>query len=417
MNSEMQTCKMDGSGAASQPLLRSAFSGLTTLSLKQKGVILAPMADEARDEVQKFLRAIGANRYRISVLRFPDPTSENNEKKTSVKVDAANKLRGKAFIFGKAAGREWHTPEQVLVAMPELLRLDARGENIYLTPISEDVHHILIDDINMEKLARMVKAGFQPSFVLQSSSTSWQALLNVNKLGIDAEQERIASNALMVLLNKTLEFGDPKITGGVHPFRLPRTHNWKPERRLPDGSRFAVRLLSAEARKCPKSFALLQQIQSELLVSKSARAEHPTASRTCACDARDRAVSAPLDGVAEIASSDAVRRASGAYVAHRRDILSRHIGDVDESRVDFMIAVRLRTTGHSKAAIRDAMRDVGLADRAASSMHSNWSAYCQRTANAAWGPRGDYEVNHLAVRWQGTWARLERRGLSRGGLS
>lgn len=422
MNLAVQISK-EGAALAPQPARRRNVAGLATLGVERKNAILAHLVAAARADVVRYLDAVRADLYRITVLRFPEPPPPppegvgEAEEEAHVQAEAGDN-KTKSFIFGRSHGHELHTAAQVLASLPQLLRLDASGENIYLTPISDAVHHILVDDIDIAKLGRMVAAGFQPCFVLQSSSTSWQALLNVKKLGVGVEHERdrLASNALMIRLNRTLEFGDPEITGGVHPHRLPCTHNWKPDRRLLDGSRYVVRLLKAEARQCPKSLELLQQIDSEFLAVKLSSGERCRAPRGGANNSQGPAASGTLDGAAEVVSSEAVQRAASAYAAHRHDILSRHSGDIDESRADFMIAVRLRVTGHSRAAIRDAIREVGLDDRAASSMHSNWPAYCQRTANSAWGPQGDSGVNHLAARWQAVWERLERKGRPRGGL-
>lgn len=46
--------------------------------------------------------------------------------------------------------------------MPEMLRFQQRGENIYYTPLSEARHHILIDDMTRESLEKLYEDGFRP---------------------------------------------------------------------------------------------------------------------------------------------------------------------------------------------------------------------------------------------------------------
>ena len=355
--------------------------------------------------LSSYLDAVVADGYRITVINLPQ----------------APDGKAKSFIFGRAAGRELHTSGQVLAAQQELARLDSRGENIYLTPVSSFVHHMLVDDLDIVKLGRLVSSGFKPCVVLQSSQGSLQCLLNVPKLGTELDRE--AANALMVRLNKTLGFGDPKIAGSVHPHRMPDTHNWKPSRRLEDGSRPVVQLLKFEARQCERSGELLAQIASEMEAGRAAkRVRQPAASVAASAAGRGGDDGKPgdlegLEGAEEVAEEGAAQRAAASYCAHRLDILSRHVGDVDESRTDFMVCVRLRATGHPRAAIRDALISAALAARSAQSTHSNWLAYCQRTANSAWGPSGDADIQKLAARWLASWQRLEAQGVKRGGLS
>ena len=357
------------------------------------------------EALKSYLDAVKADSYRITVINLPQVPDE----------------KAKTFIFGRAAGRELHTSVQVLAAQQELERLDSRGENIYLTPVSALVHHMLVDDLDLRKLARLVGAGFKPCVVLQSSPGSLQCLLNVQKLG--TELDRVAANALMIHLNKTLEFGDENIAGAVHPHRMPDTHNWKPGRILEDGRRPVVQLLKSMPRQCEKSFELLAEIAAEMEVGWAAkRARRPAASVAASAAGRGGDDGKPgdlegLEGAEEVAEEGAAQRAAASYCAHRLDILSRHVGDVDESRTDFMVCVRLRATGHPRAAIRDALISAALAARSAAGTHSNWQAYCQRTANSAWGPAGDADIQKLAARWLAAWHRLEARGVRRGGLS
>ena len=60
----------------------------------------------------------------------------------------------KTFILDKEGGvTRGFTPEELVLRIPEMLRLQRREENIYYTPLSEEKHHVLIDDMTAEALA------------------------------------------------------------------------------------------------------------------------------------------------------------------------------------------------------------------------------------------------------------------------
>jgi hypothetical protein len=78
-----------------------------------------------------------------------------------------------------------------------------------------------------------------------------------------------------------------------------------------------------------------------------------------------------------------------SYRSHKRDILNR-IEVPNPSRLDRMIAVRMRVTGHDQKTIAVALRDNANEGRAAE--NRNWSNYADRTAEAVFDPRGDRET-------------------------
>ena len=63
--------------------------------------------------------------------------------------------------------------------MRELLRLHARGENLYYTPRSEQMHHVLVDDLTDASLRRLLSDGYRPAVILESSPGKLQAILNM----------------------------------------------------------------------------------------------------------------------------------------------------------------------------------------------------------------------------------------------
>jgi hypothetical protein len=98
-----------------------------------------------------------------------------------------------------------------------------------------------------------------------------------------------------------------------------------------------------------------------------------------------------------------------AYCSHKQDILNR-IEVLNPSRLDWMIAVRLRVTGHDQQAIAAAL--LVQAEKGRTKEERNWSNYAERTAKAVFGPRGDREgaVNQPRAN---AWAQVEGRDLGR----
>lgn len=115
---------------------------------------------------------------------------------------------------------------------------------------------------------------------------------------------------------------------------------------------------------------------------------------------RTEAPAAPL--------SQSHERSAKAYARHYRDVVQRQAGKVtDLSRVDAMIAVRMRATGHTQQQVESALR------LCAPMMHPktetrDWSNYAQRTAAYAFGAAGQRQGEELKKYWD-QWQRLEAR--------
>ena len=155
-----------------------------------------PVPDRGREsmrEMENFRRyaaAVGADRYRVTCIAM----ETNGNKKT--------------FILDKEGGvTRGFTPEELVLRIPEMLRLQRRGENIYYTPLSEEKHHVFIDDMTAESLVRLQRDGYRPAVILESSPGNFQCLLTIAKLG--SRFDRDVGNRLTERLNK--EYGDKKI--------------------------------------------------------------------------------------------------------------------------------------------------------------------------------------------------------------
>lgn len=332
----------------------------------------AKAREEARQAPQltqfkQYHEAVGADRYRVTAIRL----RENGTKS--------------AFVLDKRGGTSVGlTTREIAWRMGEMQRLEQRGENLYYTPLSAKRHHILIDDLSTNKVQRLLADGYKPAVVIESSPGNYQAVLNLPKLGLPDEQD--VANRLCRVLNQ--RYGDPNLSGAIHPHRAPGFTNRKPERQRADGSFPEVRLAYSEARECPKALTDAAVIARELdQMAQAAKAHAPSPAYAAAPGG------SPM---AEL------------YAAHRQDILARQAGGhVDLSRVDAMVAVRLRLTGHDQAEIAATLETCAPAVRQTAEGR-NWHDYAQRTARFAFGPDGSRTAARLE-RYRDQFLRLEGR--------
>ena len=319
-------------------------------------------------EFDRYAAAIGAERYRVTCIRM----AEDGSKKT--------------FILDKKDGvTKGFLPNEIRQRMPEMLRIQNRGENIYFTPLSEQKHHILLDDMTETKLAMFLQDGFTPAVVLESSPGNFQCLITIPKLGSPYDKD--VGNRLTERLNK--QYGDPKLSGCIHPHRAPGFENRKAKHKQEDGAYPQVRLLRAEKAECPHALEL-----SKLIAQEYAQAQQERAKRQRTLPSQS--VTPPGSGAA-------------AYYAHFANI-QRHLSIEDYSRVDAMIALRMRATGHSRQAVAEVIRQCAP-DIREKKEGRNWQRYAERTADYAFGIAGDVDMGKNERLWE-HWKRIEGNGVS-----
>lgn len=311
---------------------------------------------------RKYADAVNAERYRV----------------TCIKMEADGSR--KAFILDKKSGMSrGFSSDELEVYMPEMLRIQKRGENIYYTPLSDDRHHILIDDMTRDSLQRLQEDGFRPAVVLESSPGNYQCLLTIPKLGTEFDGD--VGNRITERLNR--EYGDKKLCGCIHPHRAPGFENHKPKHRRKDGSFPQVKLLFAERRECAKTLALTRRIDREYAEAAKKRLAERRAFQMPNFRPGDPAV---------------------AYYAHFENI-RKHLTIEDYSRVDAMIALRMRANGHSRESVETAIRACAPTIRETPTGR-NWQRYAERTAAYAFGPAGDRDLERNE-RYRELWRRIE----------
>jgi len=316
-------------------------------------------------DFRNYAAAVNADRYRVTCIKMDEDGGK------------------KAFILDKKGGMSrGFTPEELEAHIPEMLRFQKRGENIYYTPLSDDRHHILIDDMSRDSLKRLQEDGFRPAVVLESSPGNYQCLLTIPKLGTDFDRD--VGNRITERLNR--EYGDKKLCGCIHPHRAPGFENRKPKHRREDGSYPQVRLLFAERRECGKALTLARRIDREYAeAAEKRKAERRT------LQMQNFLPGEPVS----------------AYYTHLENI-RRHLTIEDYSRVDAMIALRMRANGHSRESVEETIRVCAPTIRD-SPTGRNWQRYAERTVNYAFGPAGDRDLERNA-RYRELWEKIEYSG-------
>lgn len=187
--------------------------------------------------VKEQLQALSAPHYRITVM-----LDQGEDRKA---INIGKSLRGKDLL----------TAQDVIGLIPDLTKFNARGGNVFLTPIDEAAQHILVDDLKGPKYAEFMGKGYAPALVLESSPGNVQAVIKVpTKEGAKADRNEAFKD-----LNRA--YGDEKITGLVHPFRLAGFENRKAKHQDEDGKFPFVRLVEAVNRFCGKAIGLVREYQ------------------------------------------------------------------------------------------------------------------------------------------------------------
>ncbi len=189
-------------------------------------------------------------------------------------------------------------------------------------------------------------------------------------------------NRITERLNR--EYGDKKLCGCIHPHRAPGFENRKPKHRREDGSYPQVKLLFAERRECSKALALARRIDHEYAEAAEKRKAERQAFH-----------------VSDFRPGDPAR----AYYAYL-DNIRRHLTIEDYSRVDAMIALRLRSNSHSWESVEETIRACAPTIRE-NQTGRNWQRYAERTVDYAFGIAGDRDLMRNE-RYRELWRRIER---------
>lgn len=278
-----------------------------------------------------------------------------------------------SFSVGKDRGpdgtEKTYDAAEVRALIPYLSAHNARGRDIYLTPMDPDHHYMVVDDMTPRALDDFLAAGYAPALVQESSAGNRQAVLKVRKEPDRDEQK--AANAVVVDLN--MRFGDPKFSGVIHPFRMAGFSNKKPGR-----DNAFTRILKAAGGICARTMAHLDEIRQRL-----------AGERTPAPGLRPRPGESRPRPTPQAAPSNAADAAFDRARGLSEGLAARMGWTRDESRLDHRAAQMMAAEGWKADQIAAAIlsRSPNVVDR-----HRDPLGYATRTAeNAAMNTRADHQ--------------------------
>lgn len=140
--------------------------------------------------------------------------------------------------------------------IPFLMAKNMNDFDIYITPIDKKYHYILVDDTDNTGVSELKKHGFIPNLVQETSHKNLQAVFKIPKL--DRSDEQSIANSLMLRINR--KFGDPKISGASHAFRMAGFSNRKPKR----NGEFVIIVESNEYESDSRMSRVMQQMRNDV---------------------------------------------------------------------------------------------------------------------------------------------------------
>ena len=300
--------------------------------------------------------ALGAPTYRVSL------------------IGRTGEAEGKRINLGKprdeSQPERFYDADEVEALIPQLRRRNAQGFDVYVTPIDQRHHYIVVDDMKPGAAQLLAGLGHAPCLVQSSSVGNEQAVLKVER--IERSDEQALANKVVQQLN--MAHGDPKFSGVVHPFRMAGFSNKKAGRE----SAF-TRILAAGHRICTRAADMLQQLRlaaDDLVERARKKRDQEQIEADATRQAQRNRDRFEIDFDRGDDSERGFRRAAAGVRAWVR---LRGLTE-DASRVDFRAAVAMLGAGWTEAQVRAGMIS-GSDDLAA--RHTDPDDYVRRTVSKA----------------------------------
>ena len=311
----------------------------------RRGAELSRAAQIRKAAASKAMLALGSEQYRITLMKDGRGINFTKDPKSGVET-----------LLGHS---------QVLEKLPILAAKNAQGWNVFITPISDRAHYLVVDDLDGQAgLSELKGLGHKPALVQESSPGNYQAVLKVAKTEVPLERK--AANKVVRALN--LEIGDPQFTGAVHPFRLAGLANRKPKHEFGKGLYPYVKVISSNGN--------YDAVATNHVKDNVTALEQELAQRV----ARTGQAS-PTSPLGTLPEADEVVL-TAERVARKRavDQVVFKGWELNASRVDFRVAQDLLEQGHQPPAVAAALHagSPGIEER-----HPNTADYLDRTVGAA----------------------------------
>jgi len=231
---------------------------------------------------------------------------------------------------------------QLSEEVKSLAKLNIIGYEIYVTPISSHTHHIVIDDMSPDSLKRFIDDGYKPALIQESSEKdgvlNYQSIIIVNR--VDNKIEQHLANKLVMSLNQ--KYGDPKLTGVIHPFRLAGFANKKEGR-----NNFFTKLIQADGCGCLKADKELIDLRLEFKNQQPLPVQPETISKLPKTEREAPTVGSYNNGAGVIPVADEVAFEAFTRRWQIEEKKSSERGVIDKSKIDWIVAQHMNAIGYT----------------------------------------------------------------------
>lgn len=436
----------------------------------REAVALGVASKVLNDDMQGYLQDIEQERKAAMETTQPEPMQQYLDAVQPDKIRVQCRRMGEYNTGRNLTHVDGVQPDNM--PWPEIEKEAAKRhkngdrEHLFITPLSEKMHHILIDDLDQAKIDKLKADGYSPTAIIESSPGNYQVVINVPKQSDDEETNRLVEKELTHRFNwptkegaaalldqakasgierkikacqivfdrvqrpgeEGFGYGDPHLVGPRHPHRIPGIPNNKPKNLQPDGSYALVRVAEAKGGTCHKAAQLAQELMQRAQQQVQAKRAHDaqvdatmqldfTQQPQMAVSRPGSPAPAPLDKATEsprIEAGEASRKQRAIYEAHRADVMKRNRG-ADDVAVDLMIAQRLVKTGHSSSEIAAMVDSCTLSPRPKPGLSGSVSVshgYGQRTADKAFSPASVAAIDRQA-KYHGAWQLTEGKAVAK----
>lgn len=248
-----------------------------------------------------------------------------------------------------------------------------QGYDIYITPIDENNHYLVVDDLTNEKYKEFISNGYNPILTQQSSENNIQCILKIKKIENNKEEQSRA-NKIVVGINR--KYGDPNFSGVVHPFRMAGFSNKKPSK-----NNALTKIINVGKELCKKAtILLLQQFNKDVDIKLELEKERQEkdVERKNKAEQANR-LNNIKHGINYHSDNNINKMFKSEWNKISRFFESR--GELDHSRVDYRVCMNLINKGYEIKDIKEALIDCSpeLFDR-----KHNALDYVERTVNNAY---------------------------------
>lgn len=289
-----------------------------------------PRVDLTAKAVEEQVKALGVDRVEVGILR-PDTSG-----------------KGKGTMDNRTM-----TPGQLMRALPMLKRENAQGANIYIRQASDSENRglVMIDDLKAEMIGAMKRDGWDPAATVQTSPGNYQVWVRVPEIS------RPQASQLGRDLAARYQ-GDPASTDWRHYGRLAGFTNRKPEH-MREGLAPYVTLAEATG----KTARIAQEDRSALKEYLDSRISQKPSHE-------------PIRGQNQDLSPATYGEIAKGIM---RNPPRKPNGEIDQSRVDFRVAMDAFKRGMTKEAVQELLAESpSLMDR-----KNDPADYIERTAALA----------------------------------